>query len=115
MTFNEANTVEAFVRDLLCGGVTHHTAVGAGIARRSGQINGERADRLKELRTGSIPKLETIVEALFRPTIEAGIDQVTLADLVPGVRFATRDEANDSPLTQKIKGDDDCHGIDDKV
>ena len=22
MTFNEANTVEAFIRDLLCGGVT---------------------------------------------------------------------------------------------
>ena len=28
MTFNEANTVEAFIRDRLCGGVTHHTAVG---------------------------------------------------------------------------------------
>ena len=24
MTFNEANTVEAFVRDLLCGGVMDH-------------------------------------------------------------------------------------------
>ena len=40
MTFNEANTVEAFVRDLLCGGVTHHTAVGPGLARRTGQISG---------------------------------------------------------------------------
>ena len=40
MTFNEANTVEAFVRDLLCGGITHHTAVGPGIARRTGQISG---------------------------------------------------------------------------
>lgn len=40
MTFNEANTVEAFIRDRLCGGVTHHTAVGPGRARRNGQISG---------------------------------------------------------------------------
>ncbi len=40
MTLNEANTVEAFVRDRLCAGVTHHTAVGAGIARRQGEISG---------------------------------------------------------------------------
>ena len=40
MTFNEANTVEAFVRDLLCGGITHHTAVGPGLARRTGQLSG---------------------------------------------------------------------------
>ena len=38
--FNEANTVEALVRDLLCGGVTHHTAVGSGLARRAGQLSG---------------------------------------------------------------------------
>lgn len=40
MTFNEANTVEAFIRDLLCGGITHHTAVGSGRARRSGNLSG---------------------------------------------------------------------------
>jgi type I restriction enzyme R subunit len=40
MTFNESNTVEAFLRDLLCGGVTHHTAVGPGLARRTGRISG---------------------------------------------------------------------------
>ena len=38
MTFNETNTVEAFVRDILCGGVTHYTSVGPGHAHRSGQI-----------------------------------------------------------------------------
>jgi type I restriction enzyme R subunit len=38
--FNESNTVEAFVRDRLCGGVTHHTAVGPGLARRLGQVSG---------------------------------------------------------------------------
>ena len=40
MTFNEANTVEAFIRDQLCGGVTHHTAVGHGLARRNRQVSG---------------------------------------------------------------------------
>ena len=40
MTFNEANTVEAFIRDLLCGGITHDTAVCPGLARRSGQLSG---------------------------------------------------------------------------
>jgi type I restriction enzyme R subunit len=40
LSFNEANTVEAFVRDRLCGGVTHHTAVGAGLARRLGKLSG---------------------------------------------------------------------------
>ena len=40
MTFNEANTVEALVRDLLCGGITHHTAVGPGLARKGGKISG---------------------------------------------------------------------------
>jgi len=38
--FNENNTVEAFVRDSLCGGITHHTAVGVGLARRDGRVSG---------------------------------------------------------------------------
>ena len=40
MTFTESNTVEALVRDTLCGGVTHHTAVGPGLARRLGALSG---------------------------------------------------------------------------
>ena len=40
MTFNESNTVEAFIRDLLCGGVSHHTASGSGLARRNGKVSG---------------------------------------------------------------------------
>jgi len=40
MSFTEASTVENLIRDLLCGGVTHHTAVGAGLARRSGKVSG---------------------------------------------------------------------------
>jgi len=36
--FTEATTVENLIRDLLCGGVTHHTAVGAGLARKSGKL-----------------------------------------------------------------------------
>ena len=40
MTFTESNTVEAFMRNILCGGVTHHTAVGPGLARRYGDLAG---------------------------------------------------------------------------
>jgi type I restriction enzyme, R subunit len=40
MTFNESNTVEALIRDQLCGGVTHQTAVGLGLARRNRQVSG---------------------------------------------------------------------------
>lgn len=40
MSFTEASTVENLIRDLLCGGVTHHTAVGAGLARKGGKVVG---------------------------------------------------------------------------
>ncbi len=40
MAFTEASTVEKLVRDLLCGGVTHHTAVGPGLARNKGKQSG---------------------------------------------------------------------------
>jgi type I restriction enzyme R subunit len=40
MTFNEANTIEAFIRDRLCGNVTHYTTVGPGLARRNRAISG---------------------------------------------------------------------------
>ena len=40
MTFSESNTVEAHLRDLLCGSVTHNKAVGPGLARRTGHISG---------------------------------------------------------------------------
>ena len=40
MSFTEASTVENLVHDLLCGGATHHTAVGAGLARERGKLSG---------------------------------------------------------------------------
>ena len=40
MAFTEANTIGVHVRDLLCGGVTHHTAAGPGLARRNRQVSG---------------------------------------------------------------------------
>ncbi|MBN1321641.1 MAG: HsdR family type I site-specific deoxyribonuclease [Thermoleophilia bacterium] len=40
MKFNEANTVETLVRDRLCGGIVHHTAVGHGLARHDGLVSG---------------------------------------------------------------------------
>jgi len=40
MSFTEASTVETLIRDLLCGGVNHHTTVGAGLTHRSGKLAG---------------------------------------------------------------------------
>jgi AcrR family transcriptional regulator len=46
------------------------------VARRSGAINGQRARMLDDLlKAHDAPPLESIVEALFRPTLEAGITQ----------------------------------------
>ncbi|KPP87036.1 MAG: transcriptional regulator, TetR family [Rhodobacteraceae bacterium HLUCCO07] len=44
------------------------------VARRSGQINAARAERLAQLRGKGALRLEDIVEALFRPTIETGLE-----------------------------------------
>jgi type I restriction enzyme R subunit len=68
MIFNEANTVEAFVRDLLCGGIMHFTAVGPGIARRSGKISGLGWHFLS---AGNLPRQphEVLVEAFLREAL----------------------------------------------
>ncbi|MDQ2089973.1 TetR/AcrR family transcriptional regulator [Marimonas arenosa] len=44
------------------------------VERRSGQINDSRATRLRALRAAGPLKLEDLVEALFRPTIETGLE-----------------------------------------
>ena len=44
------------------------------VERRSGQINSARADKLAALRAAGPLRLEEIVEALFRPTIETGLE-----------------------------------------
>ncbi len=106
MTFNEANTVEAFVRDLLCGGVTHHTAVGPGLARRSGQISGLGWHYLSHENLPRQPQ-EALVEdhlreALIRlnPTIAAQPDRVDdvlyrLRAIIMGVRSDGLVKANE--------------------
>ena len=82
MTFNEANTVEAFIRDLLCGGITHHTAVGPGLAHRTGQISGLGWHYLSHENLPRQPQdalvEEHLCEALIRlnPTIAAQLDRV---------------------------------------
>lgn len=106
MTFNEANTVEAFVRDLLCGGITHHTAVGAGLARRSGRISGLGWHYLSHENIPRSPQ-EVIVEdylteALIRlnSTIAAQPDRVgdvlyRLRAIIMGVRSDGLVKANE--------------------
>src|SRR5438105_2703940 len=39
-SFSEANTVEAFIRDLLCGPGPHAVSTSAGLARKAGRVTG---------------------------------------------------------------------------
>jgi type I restriction enzyme, R subunit len=106
MTFNEANTVEAFVRDLLSGHVSHHTSVEPGFARRSGQISGLGWHYLSHENLPRQPQ-ETLVEehlrdALIRlnPTIAAQPDLVDnvlhpLRAIIMGVRSDGLVKANE--------------------
>src|SRR5215472_4932114 len=68
MTFNEANTVEAFIRDRLCGGVIHHTAVGSGRARRRGALAGLGWHFLAPQNLGRLPQ-EVLVESHVRDAL----------------------------------------------
>jgi len=82
VTFTESNTVEAFIRDRLCGGVTHHTAVGPSLARRIHQVSGLGWHYLSAANLSRQPH-EVLVEdhlreALIRlnPSIAAQPDRV---------------------------------------
>src|SRR5262245_49085364 len=68
MTFNESNTVEAFIRDQLCGGITHHTAVGPGLARRHGSLSGLGWHYLPPQNLGRLPQ-EVLVESHIRDAL----------------------------------------------
>jgi len=68
MIFNEANTVEILVRDRLCGGVTHHTAVGHGLARRGGELAGLGWQFLAPQNLPRQPH-ETLVEVQLREAL----------------------------------------------
>jgi DNA helicase IV len=45
------------------------------------------------------------IEQVLPSLGEAGVEQVVLADLVPDVRFASRDQDSDSPVAARLKGD----------
>ncbi len=45
------------------------------------------------------------IEQVLPSLGEAGVEQVVLSDLVPGVTFAGRDAPDDSPLAARVKGD----------
>jgi type I restriction enzyme R subunit len=68
MTFNESNTVEAFIRDRLCGGITHHTAVGPGLARRHGALSGLGWHFLAPQNLGRLPQ-EVLAESHVREAL----------------------------------------------
>ena len=106
MTFNEANTVEAFVRDLLCGGITHHIAIGPGLARRTGRISGLGWHYLSHENLPRQPQgvlvEEHLRDALIRlnPTIAAQPDRAAdvlyrLRAIIMGVRSDGLVKANE--------------------
>ena len=106
MTFNEANTVEAFIRDLLCGGITHHIAIGPGLARRTGKISGLGWHYLSHENLPRQPQEvlveEHLREALIRlnPTIAAQPDRAAdvlyrLRAIIMGVRSDGLVKANE--------------------
>jgi type I restriction enzyme R subunit len=66
--FNESNTVEAFIRDRLCGGFTHHTAVGAGLARHRGALSGLGWHFLAPQNLSRLPH-EVLVESHLREAL----------------------------------------------
>ncbi len=115
MSFTEASTVENLVRDLLCGAVTHHTAVGAGLARRSGKLAGLGWHYLAP---ANIPRLahevlveEWIRDALLRlnPEIAAAPDRADevlykLRAIVLSVRSDGLLKANEE-MTAWLRGD----------
>jgi len=68
LSFNEANTVEAFVRDGLCGGITHHTAVGPGLARRLSRVTGLGWHFLASQNLGRRPN-EVLIEDHLREAL----------------------------------------------
>ena len=106
MTFNEANTVEAFVRDLLCGGITGRTTADSGLARTGNQLSGLGWHYLSHENLPRQPQ-EAIVEehlrdALIRlnPTIAANPDRADdvlyqLRAIIMGVRSDGLVKANE--------------------
>lgn len=74
------------------------------ISRRSEHINQGRADLLNAILQGDTdPCLEQIVEALFRPTIEAGISQASDGGAFAQILVSTANSAGgrDQELTTK--------------
>lgn len=107
MTFNEANTVEAFIRDLLCGGITDHTTVGPGHARHNDQLSGLGWHYLSHHDLPRQPQ-EALVEDHLRdslirlnPTIAANPDRADdviyqLRAIIMGVRSDGLVKANEA-------------------
>ena len=90
MTFNEANTVEAFVRDLLCGGISHNNDVGPGLARRSGQICGLGWHFLSHENLAREPQEVLVEEHLSEALIRLNPAIASQPDLTDNVLYELR-------------------------
>jgi type I restriction enzyme R subunit len=66
--FNEANTVEAFIRDRLCGGIAHPASGGLGLAQRNTEVSGLGWHFLSARQLGRLPN-EVLVEDQVRDAL----------------------------------------------
>ena len=89
-SFSESGTVEAFVRDHLCGGVTHLTTVGHGLATFSGKAAGLGWYYLSPLNLGrqthDVLVESQVREALIRLNPEIAEDPRRAADVLYRLR-----------------------------
>ena len=68
MTLDEPGTLEVFVRDRLCGGVTHYTGARPGFACRAGRVSGLGWHFLAPRTLARLPH-EVLVERHFREAL----------------------------------------------
>jgi type I restriction enzyme, R subunit len=88
--FNESNTVEAFVRDRLCGGVAHFTAVGPGLARRNRTITGLGWHYLSAANLSRQPQEVLIEDHLREALIRLNPSMTAQPDRVDDVLYRLR-------------------------
>jgi type I restriction enzyme, R subunit len=68
MTFNEPGAIEVFIRDRLCGGVTHYAGARPGFAHRKGRVSGLGWHFLAPRTLPRVPH-EVLVEHHFREAL----------------------------------------------
>ena len=73
------------------------------VARRSGEINNRRTEMLNAVMQSQSPSLEAVMDALLRPTVEAGISQAENGGAFVRILAAFSSSAEDRSKTLAAK------------